>query len=119
MSTNDDFKAEVANGFLLIAIKIPSVECAACGKVYTPTVTAEQVENLFRRSLPLSHALTCSPWCDKPRWGFVQLEEADGYKRALVCADCYAPIAKIEADAEALKREANVKVGATVKVWGE
>lgn len=116
MTTKDDFKAEVSNGYLLIAIKIPTTTCAACSKVHTPNVSVQAITQLFRSHHPFDLAFI-APWCDVPRWGFIQLDEVGKYKRALVCDTCYAPIAKLEAAAEDLKREAHAKVGATIKVW--
>jgi hypothetical protein len=111
----DDFKAEISGGYLLIAIKIPTTVCAACGKVYTPDVDIKLVEQLHRSHYEYGQAFT-SPWCGAG-WDFIQLGKDDGFKRALVCDTCFAPIAKLEAAAEDLKREAHAKVGATVKVW--
>jgi hypothetical protein len=110
----DDFKAEVSNGWLLIAIKIPTTTCAACGKVYTHEVRPERLQQYVHTGLMSAFQV---PWCATPPWGFIQLGKDDGFKRALVCDTCFAPVAKLEAAAEDLKREAHAKVGATVKVW--
>src|SRR5579872_3242006 len=113
----DDFKAEVSNGYLLIAVKIPSVDCAACGKSYSPKISAAEVEAAFRGNRPLMSVVSCAPWCGEPKWGFVRLGAAGGYKRALVCDDCFAPIAAVESAAEEAKSRANAAVGTTVRAW--
>ncbi|HEV3059734.1 MAG TPA: hypothetical protein VGY48_15895 [Vicinamibacterales bacterium] len=110
----DDIKVEVSNGYLLVAIKIPSCTCAACGKVYTADVQPGRIAMYIHGCQPIN--VDPTPWCGAG-WNFVQLSEAHRFKRALVCDTCYAPIAKLEAAAEDLKREAHAKVGAMVKVW--
>jgi hypothetical protein len=111
----DDVRVEVSGGYLLIAIKIQSCSCAACGKIYTENVRPERVAAAIFSYQPIS--LDPTPWCGAAGWNFVQLGETDGFKRALVCDECFAPVKALEDAAEDLKRQAHAKVGATVKTW--
>lgn len=120
---DDNFKAEVSNGYLLIAIKIPTYTCAACGVVYTPKVNVETVEQLYRGHNSIQSALH-TPWCNAG-WGHVYGQKVPspshfaGYKcsRALVCKDCYAPVSSIETNVEKLKETRNDLVAAKVTAW--
>ena len=107
-----EFSVDVSNGYLLIAVKIPTDTCTACGAVYTPTVVPEAAKYyLDTCKMPIDSVFT-SPWCGEPAWTFIHV---DG-RRALVCHTCATPFTEAEragqAKADAAAREICKKIDA-------
>jgi hypothetical protein len=102
MTTKPEFSAEVLNGYLLIAVKVPTSTCTACGAVWTPTVTPEDARRGYDCGVPIQQ-LFGSPW-GHDEWKFIY---TDG-RHALVCGACAAPLTEAE-------REGQVKADAAAR----
>lgn len=111
----NDFRAEVANGWIHIAVKIPTVACAACGVVYTPKILPVEIEQVHRNGQAIRHAIHDSPWCGQ---GWKIINDATDYsKRALVCAACAAPVIAAEKAGAELLAKQTATVAAHVTSW--
>lgn len=112
--TDAELKVEVSGGYLLVAMKIPSVTCDACGAVYTPTVDPAHARGLVENEHPLSMAFQ-SPWClgdDTLNWVWIYTA---GEGRMLVCAPCGADVTRAKRAGDAAQEAAKEAVVAKAK----
>jgi len=108
----EGFSAEVADGYLLIAIKIPTDTCAACGTTYVPTVDLEGAHKRYRAALHIGEAIR-SPIFD----GWTTISNGKPWpdnKYALICKTCAGPVAQAKADSDTRAAAAASEVTARI-----
>src|SRR4051812_12308335 len=96
------FSAEVSNGYLLIAIKIPTTVCGLCKAEHLNTVDVRIVEQLYLKG-PIQGAFSCPNW---ESWEWIYTDP----RPTLVCPTCAAPIARAKAESKAAQEAAHAIV---------
>lgn len=85
----DEISVEVANGYVLIAVKIPTCTCDACGVVVMDNVTPESVKSMI-----LGHHPITSAFRGQNGWRLIPGPKDD---YSSICEKCAVPIAMVEA----------------------